>query len=193
MQDSTIKKEKTVFIYILKERNIDEVRYVGQTIDVKSRYRSHFRKNVHKNEIDNRKAKWIEHSRERGVEIQLIAIEECSRDKANERENYWIQHYLSLGHRLTNGIDINTGKTGGRKPLPKQELKNEHRIYIKDNLHDWLLTYGNGSLSAAIENIARLAGYKEAIDNQKEGTADRRPRRTNQTSSICATELNQVI
>lgn len=81
----------------------------------------------------------------------------------------------------------------GRKELPEDKKKKPKHAFLHQQLIDWLTEKGNGNFSTGIEIASKLAGYKETTDNQKEGTADRRPRRTNQTSSICATELNQVI
>lgn len=185
-----MQESRPVHIYILREQSIDEARYVGQTVNIKSRYRAHVRINPNKNEVNLRKTKWIKEVIKKGKEIQLVVIETCSEDNANDRENYWIQYYLSNGHRLTNGIDVNTGKRiAGRNPLPEDKKKKPKHAFLHQKLIDWLTEKGNGNFSTGIEIASKLAGYKETTDNQKEGTAGRRPRRTNLEPSTCAAAL----
>jgi len=91
----------TIYIYGLKEVDSDEIRYVGQTCDVKMRRYTHL--SSKDGQIDHPKRLWIENAKRRGIEIESITLEECG-DGINEveREQYWIDHYESLGHRLTN-------------------------------------------------------------------------------------------
>ena len=105
-----MQEPRPVYIYILREHDVDEVRYVGQTVNTKMRLRAKLSSDSRGKEINARKTKWIKGAKEKGKTIQMVVIETCNDDNANEREGYWIRYYLEHGHRLTNGIDEVTGK-----------------------------------------------------------------------------------
>ena len=81
----------------------------------------------------------------------------------------------------------------GRRELPEDKRKKPKHAFLHQKLIDWLTEKGNGNFSTGIEIASKLAGYKETTDNQKEGTAGRRPRRTNLEPSTCAATLNQTV
>lgn len=88
------------FIYALRDPRNNEVRYVGQTKYEKKRYKQH----IQGFDEDNiPKQRWIDELKELGLlpiyEVQESGVAWSSRF---EREAYWINHYLDLGHRLTN-------------------------------------------------------------------------------------------
>lgn len=82
------------------------------------------------------------------------------------------------------GDNIAEKSKGGRKPLPPNVKKNEHRVYLKDSLYEWLLSKGNGNLSTAIELMAQTAGFKEG-EGKKEGEARKRLRVSNSEPLTC--------
>lgn len=104
--------ERPVHIYILLEDWSDEARYVGQTIRPKRRSWEHLRDIPLERDESSLKRAWINDARGRGSTIRMKIIETCTREKANEREAYWIEYYRVAGHRLTNGTE--TGRPGVR-------------------------------------------------------------------------------
>jgi hypothetical protein len=111
---------KTIYIYGLKEVDSDEIRYVGQSVDVKNRHRSHVKNE--ENADEHPKVLWIENAKRRGVEIELVVLEECDLIAENEveREQYWIDHFSSQGHRLTN---LKRATCSPIRRMPKTEKK----------------------------------------------------------------------
>ena len=104
------------YIYALLEDWSDEVRYVGKTTRPKARLREHIRSIPQRGEANSLKRAWIDEALDRGVTIRLKTIETCTKENVDERESYWVQRYLSLGHRLTNGTE--TGGSGAWRPNP---------------------------------------------------------------------------
>lgn len=106
------KDAMTVYIYTLSDPETHEVRYVGKTVDLKSRFSSHLRdqrKNIHK-------TNWIMGLSKRGVDPiieELERIENSNDSDWQEIERFWIVYLRFLGCRLCN-LD-NGGRGGTRK------------------------------------------------------------------------------
>ena len=79
-------------IYGIKEKETDEILYVGKAKKLKKR------KSTHKYDILNRPEilkidSYVSNKLKEGKtlnDFEFIYLEECSIDKLNERENYWI-------------------------------------------------------------------------------------------------------
>lgn len=87
-----------IHIYILKNPNTNEVRYVGQTNDIKRRLGRHIQnaKNVKdKRHINN----WIRSLNDKPV---MTVLETCEYKQKDEKEQYWIDYYKNLGCDLCN-------------------------------------------------------------------------------------------
>jgi predicted GIY-YIG superfamily endonuclease len=106
-----------IFIYVLKD--MDKIRYVGQTNDPRQRLISHIYEannpqyalspNTHKN-------RWIRDIASKGRQPLMEIIEEADIDNADDREKYWIQYYVAQGCKLTNG-------TGGGQSIPDRIIE----------------------------------------------------------------------
>lgn len=94
---------RKTFIYGLKEPN-GEIRYVGKADDVNRRLRQH-KSNARKEK--SHKVSWIKSCLNRGIDIELVILEEVGYDVWHEREVYWIKQF----HNLTNH---NKGGKGGK-------------------------------------------------------------------------------
>lgn len=106
------------FIYALIDPVTAEVRYIGKTINPKVRLALHLceTKNTHKNQ-------WLAKLRRAGVKplMSIIEVIENSNDLDwQDRERFWIAHYLANGVRLTN-LDSG-GRQGMRKSAQTREL-----------------------------------------------------------------------
>jgi predicted GIY-YIG superfamily endonuclease len=89
------------YIYVLREKDVDEIKYVGRTANPTRRLAEHLRDadpNSH-----SKKARWIAAVLQRGGEIDLNVIETCDQGLEGERERYWIKLYEESPHPITNG------------------------------------------------------------------------------------------
>ncbi len=92
---------KTVYIYGLREVGQTEIRYIGQSVNPRTRHSGHITEKCSSKK--NAKRLWIEDAISRGAKIEYITLEECkSTDDAVIREDFLINQYRELGHRLTN-------------------------------------------------------------------------------------------
>jgi len=142
------------YIYYLKDPVTLEVRYVGQTNDIKRRYNDHISSSI-KNDSDSYntyKARWIRKLINNGYKPIIEIIDQCNTiDESNFLEKFYIEKLTNEGLNLTNShvidlteISINTklkmssakkGKkleeiVGFEKSL---ELKNYYSERIKEN------------------------------------------------------------
>lgn len=95
-------------IYVLLDPFTDELRYVGQTVNISKRYSAHC-KALGKTYKDN----WIR-SLYPNKPI-LIILEEVLNIDANKSELFWIQYFTSIGCKLTNHSNegyFSTGMSG---------------------------------------------------------------------------------
>lgn len=91
-------RNKKQYIYVLREKDRNEVRYVGRSIRPLQRYSADFTERG----PSTPKRQWFLESKERGTQIVLEIIEECDSLNGARREEYWIDFYRKLGHRVTN-------------------------------------------------------------------------------------------
>ena len=94
------KRQNTEFIYILKESDTEEIKYVGRTIDPKKRLKNHM-VSTHL-EPPSQKNNWIKSVIARDANVILEILEEVPREKASEKEYEWITKLTKEGHDLKN-------------------------------------------------------------------------------------------
>lgn len=90
------------YIYVLRESGCNEVRYVGQTTNPKSRKGQHCKQSPRWLGVASPRRTWLVDARSRGVSVDFEIIEECNITNVFERESFWIEHYRRQGHRITN-------------------------------------------------------------------------------------------
>ncbi len=96
---------KNIHIYVLKDPETGEVRYVGKTkLTLEQRLNSHLRR-----KSKNHKGCWINSLKNRNLIPVIESIERVSDETWSEREIYWIQYYKDLGTRLTNSVEGGMG------------------------------------------------------------------------------------
>ena len=96
---------KPTFIYALKNADTNEIRYVGKTIDVTNRYKSHCR-----SKTNSKTSCWI---RSLQNKPEIIILEEVTPfGNWQEAEQFWIAYFKSLGARLTNLTEGGEGCVG---------------------------------------------------------------------------------
>ncbi len=107
---------KNVHIYVLKDPETGEVRYVGKTkTSLKQRLYNHLGdKSTH------HRSCWIKSLKNRNLKPVIESIELVSDETWAEREIYWIQYYKDLGAKLVNSND---GGKGGHNPSAETRAK----------------------------------------------------------------------
>lgn len=94
-----------IYIYTLKDPDTQEIRYVGQAVDVQERLKKHLA-NAKNTSITRHVYNWI---RTLSCDPIIETIEECDVLERNQREKYWISHYKQLGTNLCNHSDGGEG------------------------------------------------------------------------------------
>lgn len=85
-----------MFIYLLKN-TVSGNTYIGQTKDIHKRWVSHmYGLKSHKYDMNSGLQK--DYDLYGQDSFEMIEIEECPKEIANERERYWIKYYKSLGN-----------------------------------------------------------------------------------------------
>lgn len=109
---------RLVSIYCLKDPESGDVRYVGWSIDPRSRLKSHIKvaKNGREN---NHRTNWIKSLLRRGA-VPVLEVLETGIIDFTSAERAWISHFREMGCNLTNGTDGGEGMLGFR---PSAETK----------------------------------------------------------------------
>jgi predicted GIY-YIG superfamily endonuclease len=131
---------KNTFIYGLYCPLTGDIKYIGKSNDVKSRYRKH------KQMCDNNHLKndWIRVLMEKKLEPIVKIIEEVSIDKWKEKEKFYIRYYTELGFTLLNVCGGGNGMSFGNitsfkgKPPVKVVCLDKQGNYIRtfDSIKD---------------------------------------------------------
>ncbi len=119
-----------VYIYGLVDPRTEQIRYVGQTKDIKRRLRNHL--NDAKRGVKSHKHSWIRKLLVEKVKPKITVIEKCNSRNADEREEYWIVYYRETEAGLTNQTD---GGYGARGYVRTEEEKGEISKRMKGNKH----------------------------------------------------------
>jgi hypothetical protein len=121
---------KNVSIYLLKDPETQEVRYIGKTkVSLEKRLHEHSRER-----ITTYKGRWVESLKNKGLKPLIECVERCTDDNWQEREMFWIQHYKDLGARLTNGNEGGLGchqvsdETRAKLSFAAKNISDETRI-----------------------------------------------------------------
>lgn len=121
-------------IYIIRNIVNNKV-YIGQSIDIERRWKEHKRKYQYENE---RKNSYLYNAIYKyGIEsFSFDILEECDKDKLNEREIYYIQKYESTNHNkgynISSGGNLNAHLLNEKNPNAKmtsEEIWNIRESY----------------------------------------------------------------
>lgn len=115
-----------IYIYTLKD-NDDNIRYVGQTNDIKRRYDRHIQNS--RNIKDKRHvSNWIRSLINKPI-IEIVEV--CNESIRNEREQYWIDYFKSRECDLCNhskgGSGAGIGNTNCLGRVLSEETKEKLR------------------------------------------------------------------
>jgi len=114
--------ELVTHIYVLKDPNSGEIRYVGKSDKPKERLVEHIRKSKYKKTYKNN---WIQNLIKEDKKPILEIIDTVPMCEWSEKEKYWIKYYRENGCSLTNLTDGGDGGNFGDEinKLISQKLK----------------------------------------------------------------------
>jgi len=109
-----VRHHKPVSLYLLVCPKTHQPKYVGQSVNPRTRLNQHLaqaRKGV-KRHLCN----WLRSLIAEGLEPEILILEEVHGQEWPEREQWWIQHFRSLGCKLCNLTDGGEGIHGYELP-----------------------------------------------------------------------------
>ena len=176
MENGYLKYDKKYVIYVLKDPIYNSVRYVGKTIDIKTRIRKHMQtssliEKTHKNN-------WINNLLKLGSKPKIEIIEELKDTfSLNEAEIKWIKYYKDLGCDLTNGT---IGGDGGKMSPESIEKGKKTKIINNTNIGWWKgkkfseehrknLSEGKKGYIATDKTKAKLSIIHKGLNNWSKG------------------------
>jgi hypothetical protein len=93
------------YIYLLKDPETNEIRYVGQTDNIKRRFNQHINKccDVKNKQYGTHKNCWIRKLLSNNLKPIIEVLEETETlELSNQRERFWIEKLTNEGVKLTN-------------------------------------------------------------------------------------------
>jgi hypothetical protein len=125
MKNEIGKKYEFAYIYGLIDPIINQIKYVGWTINIKRRFAQHIllcnlKKNTHKNN-------WIKKLLSLNLKPSIIILEEVSYDLWNQKEKEWIKFFGR--DNLTNSTDGGEGVEN----LPEETLRRRSELNRGEN------------------------------------------------------------
>lgn len=125
----------TVKIYVLKDPDSGEIRYVGKTIQkLKYRLASHYcrQRNYKQSNSFNHTEAWVSSLRNQGKKPTIELLEEVEFEYWIDKERYYIQYFKDLGFNLTNhsvgGDKCNLGCRWKCNEDFKRKISEKHSI-----------------------------------------------------------------
>lgn len=150
-------QERTASVYGLEDERVNEIFYIGMSVDPYSRYGEHL--SLRTATVNKAKNERILDMRKDGLMPRLIIIEsDIPIEDAHARECYWMQHYKRVGAPLTNTIMADYLKPSKVKKSPVHD-ENIDETFI-DCIGETWLTAGQVSrrLSVPCNRLANLTG-----------------------------------
>lgn len=121
---------KPAYIYALCEPITQEVRYIGLTTNLATRYAQHISRSNYL-ESTNLKATWIRGLASRNLIPSFLVLQVTDVGHAEEIEEIWITYYLALGARLTNQDKVPNQVRTPRQAVRILAPKAKHMTFIE--------------------------------------------------------------
>jgi sarcosine oxidase delta subunit len=117
-------------IYILKDPENQQVRYVGKTVkSLKARLTDHLYERKNKFGLLNHKINWVKSIKNKGLEPIIEEVDSCPWDESQNLEMYWISQFRAWGFNLVNQTDGGEGCLGIK--LSKERVDHLRKINSK--------------------------------------------------------------
>jgi hypothetical protein len=110
---------KKIFIYGLYDVKNNIIRYIGKSVNVEKRYRSHLSET---NRVKNHKNDWINSVKKSGSKLGFTILDICNESDWKEKEREWIIK-LRKENDLVNYTDGGDGDQTNRFTMSYDELK----------------------------------------------------------------------
>lgn len=120
-------------IYVLKDPETEEVRYVGKTVKLlKYRLQDHlYRKRKTKTGETNHRINWIQSLINKDLIPIIQEIDNCLWNESQELEKFWIKKYRDLGYKLVNSTDGGEGNLGNKWTSKRREIQKRSSKTVK--------------------------------------------------------------
>ena len=169
---TTPKDTKTrTSIYVLKNPDTNEIRYVGKTSkDLNRRLQQHIYES--ESEQRNKRKNWVAKILKGGKIPIIEEIDFCTWEDSQEKEIYWIKYYKDLGLDLVNSTDGGEGNLGFIKTEETiDKLKNSLRkrlnsIYQYDLQGNFIKEWENAPIAAETLNI-KASGITRCLRKER--------------------------
>lgn len=130
--------------------------YIGQSVDILKRFSEHKKNSLNKN-VHNYNCHFYKAIRKYGfTDFSFEILEECSRDKLNVREQYWIRYYDSY----QNGYNMTLGGEDNPSNNPEVVEKRTYKLLNDPEINKKLASYGSQKISTEQIKEIRQA-YKD--------------------------------
>lgn len=123
--------ETYTYIYVLRDPNDNEIRYVGKSDNPKERIIEHIRKSKYKKTYKNN---WIQKLLKEDKKPIMEIIDTVQKYEWSEKEKYWVKYYKDKGYNLTNLTEGGDGGNFGDEinKLISQKLKG--RVFTEETI-----------------------------------------------------------
>lgn len=136
------------YIYILKDVNSVEPRYVGKSNDPISRFKRHIY-DTKRSKSPTYKERWIRKVFDNGGEIEFYIIDICKLSEYVEFESKWIRYFNEVGYRLTNSDDTGQGNKGRKREIIDRAITKISKKVFKFDLNGVFICEYKSSREAA--------------------------------------------
>lgn len=110
-------------IYVLRDPQSGDIRYVGYSYCPEKRLLSHLRDGT-----ECHRARWIRSLLRRGLSPQLQVLQTLPEASIREAERYWIRYFREQGCCLTNGTEGGDGSRGHRWTPERHEQMRQAQV-----------------------------------------------------------------
>lgn len=149
-------------IYTLTDPRTGRVRYVGQALDVRERFRRHLRIRD-----GSHRANWITLLASNGAQPILSVVQEVSLEEKDDAERAWIAKLRAEGADLVNSTDGGEGRVGWKHSLDSRvKMSVGHRGKPSWNKGRTFSAESRAKMSAAAKRRASDPSFIETVSRR---------------------------